>query len=419
MGPALPSRGDPGGRPRGDRSSGRPLFAVFLATFFVRFAFGSTLAIFAAYVTHRATGLGAGDVGTAGFVSALAPVGEFSTVLFAGVAADRWGRFPVLFGGMAAAAILFLAISSTRGVDLLGAANLLFGVASGAILAASLAVVADRSGEEERGYEMGRFDAMNLAGWVTGYAFGLGVESVVPNRQLGLVFVAGAAVLAVGLVVAARLVRGLPETRPRSRRSVRAVVASALRAKVLVVTLPWLAIYALIGVALVFLGPAAGGIGVRTSYLALAIGVGGGLLVLTQPSFGRLADRWGRTRLMTIGATGFGLVMLFASLLVAYGPRWPLLAGIGVSVLLALGYGPAALAALADLALELSRATTMAIYSLTISLGMLIGLVGAATLVPAWGDRGLYAFFGAITAVLAVLTAVRWREASRATIPVR
>ncbi len=400
-------------------TDGRPLVAVFVATFFIRFAFGTTVAVFAAYVTGRATGLGAGDVGTAGFVSALAPVGEFSTVLFAGLAADRWGRFPVLFGGMGAAALLFLVVASTRAIPALGAANLLFGVASGAILAASLAVVADRSGVEERGYEMGRFDAMNLAGWVTGFAFGLGAEEALPNPQLRWVFLGAAAALAAGLLAAGWLVRGLPEGPPRARRSIRKVVRSALRTTVLVVTLPWLVIYALIGTALIFLGPSAGGIGIRPTYLALAIAGGGGLLVLTQPGFGRLADRWGRTRMMSVGALGFGLVMLFASLLTAYGTLWPLLVGIGVSVLLALAYGPAALAALADLSLALSRATTMAIYSLTISLGMVVGLVASSELYAHWGNTGLYLFFASIATVLAALTLVRWREALRATIPVR
>jgi MFS family permease len=408
-------KGGPGAGPVEER----PIVAVFLATFFVRFAFGSTLAVFAAYITLRTTGLATSDVGTAGIVSALAPVGEFSTVLLAGVAADRWGRFPVLFGGMAGAGAIFLAVASTRTPLYLGAANLVFGVASGAILASSLAVIADRSKPEVRGLEMGRFDAMNLAGWVTGYAFGLGVESVLPNRELSAVFLTGAGVLAAGLFAARALLQGSAEPRDRPVRPIAVVLRSAVRAKVLVVTLPWLAIYALIGVALVFLGPAASGIGIRTAYLAVAIAGGGGLLVITQPSFGRLADRWGRTRLMTIGALGFGLVMLFASLLTAYGLFWPYLVGIGAGILLALAYGPAALAALADLALELSRATTMAIYSLTISLGMVVGLLGAATLVPAWGNVGLYVFFGAIAAVLAVLTAVRWLEAARATIPVR
>jgi len=400
----------------------RPLLAVFTATFFVRFGFGITLAVFYFYLTGHTQAATPSELGTAGIVSALAPIGEFSTVLFSGAAADRWGRFPVLFAGMAGAAILLFVVSTTRSVVTIGAANLVFGMASGAILAASLAVVGDEAATDERGYEMGRFDAMNLFGWIAGYAFGIGVEAALPGSELGLVFVGGAAVLAVGLAVASRLVGKIRlERRPRSFTLGR-VVRAAFRANVLVVTLPWMAIYAFIGTALIFLLPAANGVGVGAGYLALAIAGGGGILVITQPYFGKLADRQGRTRMMTVGAIGFGLVMLFAALLTAYpgaGTRVPLLAGIGASVLLALTYGPAALAALADLAVSISRATTMAIYSLTISLGMFVGLIASTSLDARYGNAGLYVFFGAITAVLAALTVVHWIEARSATIPVR
>jgi MFS family permease len=396
-----------------------PLLAVFVATFFVRFAFGLTLAIFASYIAGHSTGLSVGEADTAGWVSALAPVGEFSTVVFCGIAADRFGRFRVLFFGMAAASALLVFVSTTRDLAALGATNLAFGVASGAILAASLAVVAEFSGTTERGFEMGRFDAMNLFGWVAGFAFGLGLEDMVPNRSLSFVFLTGAAALAVGLAAAGWLARSIRRARPVAGFSPRSVLRNAFRLPVLVVTLPWLVIYALIGTALVFIGPSASAIGIRPGYLALVIAGGGALLVVTQPYFGRLADRQGRTRMMTVGALGFGLAMLFSCLLVAYGFLWPLGLGLGVSVLLALAYGPAALAALADLAREISRATTMAIYSLTISFGMTVGLLASTTLLTTFGAFGLYVYFGGLAAVLGALTGARWREVARATIPVR
>ncbi len=407
------------GAPTAPGAARAALSAVLTATFFVRFAFGITVAVFAAYLAHRTTGFTGSELGTAGLVSALAPIGEFSTVLFSGMAADRWGRFPVLFSGMGGAAALFVAIAATRSVVPLGAANLAFGVASGAILAASLAVISDRSTVDVRGYEMGRFDAMNLFGWVAGYAFGLGIEQTLPNPELGAVFLAGAGAVAVGLLVAGRLVRRVVVESARPAFDLRRVVGLAFRRTVLVVTLPWLAIYSLLGTALVFLGPAASGIGIRPGYLALAIGGGGALLVVSQPYFGRLADRRGRTQMMTVGSAGFVLVLLCASLLARYGLSVPLLVGLGLGVVLALAYGPAALAALADLAQAQGRATTMAIYSLTISLGMFVGLIASTGLYSRYGTVGLYPYFGAIAAVLVGLTAVRWREAARATIPVR
>ncbi|HTW56209.1 MAG TPA: MFS transporter [Thermoplasmata archaeon] len=410
MADALPARAE------ADR---RSLRAVYVATFFVRFSFGTTLAVFVSYITGHSSGFSSSEFGTAGIVSALAPIGEFSTVLASGAAADRWGRYPVLFGAMAAAAGLFALVATSRDPLVLGAANFLFGIASGGILAASLAVVADRAEADERGHEMGRFDAVNLFGWVAGFAFGLGALGTLPNRSLGLVFAIGASALLAGLAAALLLVRGSPSFRPRTPPPLRTVFASAFRRTVLVVTLPWLAIYCLLGTVLAFLGPAASGVGISDVYIALAIGGGGSLLVVTQPYFGRLADRTGRTRMMTVGATGFVLLLVFASLAIAYGPVWPVLVGIGACVLPALSYGPAALAALADLARELSRATTMAVYSLTISLGMFVGILASTQLVAHFGNVGLYPYFGAIAAVIAGLTAIRWAEARRLKIPVR
>lgn len=405
-------------RPRGWGES-RPLAAVFTATFFVRFSFGITIAVFFDYITGQSGAFATQGFGTPGLVSAMAPIGEFSTVLLFGAAADRWGRYPVLFGGMAAAAILFVAVATTRNPLLLGTVNLVFGVASGAILAASLAVVADRSGADERGLEMGRFDAVNLSGWVGGFAFGFGALGALPNAKLPYVFLIGAAALAAGIAAAMALLRGNRLGTPAPTFSLPDVLRNAFRRPVLVVTLPWLAIYALIGAALYYLAPASAGVGLRPQYLAAAIGGGGALLVLTQPYFGGWADRAGRTRLLTVGAAGFVSVLGFASLAIRFNhPVWTLV-GLGVSALPALAYGPAALAALADLAGAMSRATTMAIYSLTISLGMFVGIVASSQLIQRYGDPGLYPFFGAIAAALIVLTAIRGIEARRATIPVR
>jgi MFS family permease len=385
---------------------------VFSSTFFVRFAFGITLAVFAEYLTGH-PGLTGSDVAAVGIVSGAAPVGEFSTVLFSGVIADRRCRFPVLLRGISAAAALFALVAATRSALALAGINFLFGIASGAILAASLAVIADRAVVDERGHEMGRFDAVNLSGWIGGFAFGLVLLAVVPDRLLGLSFVLGAGLLAAGFLFAAFLSRGLAHVAPAAAQPIRAILRMAFRLRVLLVTLPWLVIYMLIGFALVFVGTAAKSSSVPLPYLAAAIAGGGVLLVVTQPRFGRLADRFGRRPMMTVGAAGFVGVMICASLLVAYGTRLPLLAATGVSILVALVYGPAALAALADLSVRISRATTMAIYSLTISLGMWLGLIVGTQLYDRLGNTGLYVFFGTVAVGLVALTAARYAVDAR------
>jgi len=391
----------------------RSLLAVFGATFFVRFAFGITLAVFADYILGRVTGLSGNDYGTVGLVAAMAPVGEFTTVLFSGVLSDRVGRFPVLFGGIGAAAFLFGLVALTRDPYALGALNFLFGVGSGAILASSLAVIADRSMVDERGFEMGRFDAMNLAGWLGGFAFGIAILGLIQDHHLTVeflpyVFAIGSLLLVGGLAFAWSLARGIPHRVPAQGFPVATIVRNAFRRSTLLVTLPWLIVYMLLGYVLVFIGSASSGVGISDLYVAAGIGGGGVFLVLSQPRLGRLADRYGRTRMMNIGVAGFVGVVTFAGLLIAYGALYELIAGLAVSAIAALAYGPAALAALADLAFELSRGTTMAIYSLTISLGMILGLVYGTQLVDHFGNTGYYLFFGTVGAALVVLTIARY-----------
>ncbi len=402
---AGPSGPDPAAAPR--------LRAVFGATLFVRFGFGLTVAVFASYIAGRSSGIDAGSVGVVGLVSAMAPVGEFSTVLLSGAAADRVGRFPVLFAGMISAGLLLAAAAATRDPWFLAPVNLGFGVASGAILASSLAVVADEAGSGERGFEMGKFDAVNLLGWIGGFAVGFGALGALPNRELGVLFLAGAGLLALGLAIAYAMVRGRPSSVPSTPFDLPRILRTVLRRDVLMVTLPWLVIYMLLGTVFVFLGTAATGAGLSTGVLAALIGGGGLLLLVSQPSLGKLADRFGRMRMMLVGTAGFVGVLTGAGLLATYGARPEFLAIVGVSALPALSYGPAALAALADLSQTIPRATTMAIYSLVISLGMLVGILAATQLYDRYGVPGLDGYFAGVATGLLVLTLLRYRDVRR------
>jgi predicted MFS family arabinose efflux permease len=287
-------------------------------------------------------------------------------------------------------------------------------VASGAILASSLAVVADEAAAGDRGYEMGRFDAVNLLGWIGGFAVGFGALGAVPNRQLGVLFLAGAGLLGLGLVVAYQQVRGRPADLPPTPFDIPRILRTVFRRDVLMVTLPWLVIYLLLGTVFVFLGTAATGAGFSPEVLAAVIGGGGLLLLVTQPSLGRLADRFGRMQMMLVGTAGFVGVLIGASLLATYGANVAALAVVAASVLPALSYGPAALAALADLSQTIPRATTMAIYSLVISLGMLIGILAATQLYGRYHAAGLDVYFSGVAIGLVVLTTLRYLDVRRA-----
>jgi MFS family permease len=402
--------------PTGGEGLSRPrvLRVVFGATFLVRFAFGVTLSVFASYVSGTSVGFGAESLGTLGLIAALAPVGEFSTVLLTGNVADRRGRFPVLLVAIGSAAILMVLIALSRDPVWLGAVNFLFGVTSGAILTASLAVVGDESGTDERGLEMGRFDAMNLLGWVVGFALGFGLLGALPNSSLTLIFLLGGAVLAGGFGYAWLSLRGIPEAAGGYASTRLAdVIATAFRVEILLVTLPWLVIYLLLGTLFVFLGGASTAVGLPPWELATLIGGGGLILLATQPYFGHLADRFGRMRLMTIGTLGFLSVLAGAGWLATFGLSIPGAVLVAVGALPALAYGPAALAALVDATRSISRATTMSVYTLTISLGMILGLVLSTNLFDRYGAIGLDVFFGGIGLGLGTLTALRYREMRR------
>jgi MFS family permease len=388
----------------------RLLRAVYGSTLLIRFGFGLTISVFADYLAGRSVALDAGSLGLLGFIGALSSVGEFGTVLISGALSDHLGRFPVLLSGVGVATVLLAAVSFDRSLPFVGSANFVFGVASGAILASSLAVVGDQADRNRRGYEMGWFDSMNLLGYVLGAATGLALLGILPNAQLGWAFRAGAVLLFAGFLFARVSVHRYREPGATDTFRLSRIRAAVLRREVLLVTLPWLVIYVLLGAAVYFLGRASVGIGLPLGYLAVLLGGGGLLLLLTQPSFGRLADRFGRVRMMIVGTVGFVIVLTFGALLASEGSHPVLIAGLAAGALLALSYGPAALAALADVSGIVTRGTTMAVYSLTISLGTVVGLIGSTQLYGRYGTFGLDVFFAGIAASLVILTLLRWND---------
>jgi MFS family permease len=399
-----------GGSSATPATAGRALRVVLTTTFLIRFAFGLTLSVFASYLSGTSVGFGTESIGTIGAVAALAPAGEITTVLLSGELADHRGRFPVLLVSIAGGSLLLALFAVSRDPLWLGGLNFLFGVASGGILTSSLAVVGDEAAVDARGLEMGRFDAMNLLGWILGFATGFALLGQIPNGNLAALFLAGGAVLAVGFTFAWRSLRGVPEPARVHAQGLVARLRAAFRREILLVTLPWLVIYLLLGTLFVFLGGAAAGAGLPTWELGLLIGVGGLVLLATQPYFGRLADRFGRMRLMVIGTIGFVGVLTGAGWLATGGVSPGAIALVGVSALPALAYGPAALAALTDVSRTSSRATTMGVYTMTISLGMLIGLLVSTGLFDDFGAAGLDVYFGLIAFGLILLTALRYRE---------
>jgi MFS transporter, YNFM family, putative membrane transport protein len=381
---------------------------VYLATFFIRFGFGITLSLYAFYLGS--------SFGTSGIAAAAAPAVEASTVIFWGILADRYGRLPVLKAGLMVGASMLLLMSTTRDVLVQGFLNAIFGISSAAILAASLAVTGDLHDRSNAGRAMGWFDAVNLFGWIAGFASGYFlvylVNGVAYPGHLAGAFLIGAGAVLLALAIVLVRTRGYGEVLHTSILRLDKIRAAVLDPDILLVVLPWGGVYMLIGAILFYLGPAATGLHIPLWELGAGIIVGGSLLLASQPFYGRLADRWGRSRVMMVGILGFLGVLVAAALLLGFpGAPTPVTYGgyglLGVSALAALALGPSSLAALSDLSRTISRATTMSLYGVVIASGMAIGLVLYTLLAHALGNQGIAVFFGFVGAYLGGLTLVR------------
>jgi MFS family permease len=391
--------------PIGDTGRTDILPAVFLSTFFIRLGFGLTLSIYAFYLGST--------VETVGLTAAASPAIEASTVLFAGLAADRFGRLPVLKWALVGGAAILLLMSTTRDPIYLAALSGIFGLASASILAASLAATGDMSATAKRGLSMGQFDALNLGGWVYGYALGYGLVSVLNGQndpsRLAMAFWIGGATVLVALALLWWMSRGYVEKGDEKVFDSNRLKEALLRPEILLVVLPWLAIYMLIGAMFTFLGTAATTLHVALWELGAGVAVGGTLLLFTQPFYGRLSDRLGRTRVMIIGVAGFLGVLVFGAAIAATGLNIALVAGLAISAIGALAFGPSSLAALTDESKKASRGTTMSLYSVTIAGGMALGLVLASVLFTNLGNTGVVIFFGIVGTLLVIFTALRMR----------
>lgn len=394
---------------QGRFSYGGLLTGLYAASFCIRASFGATLVLLSAYL----------PTGNAvyGFVIATTPLAELVAVPFVGLANDIYGRRSILLGGLG------LAVASEAGRVLTDAlwANLLFnamhGVAAALILVTSLALLADWAQPEHRGREMGAFDFVNLFGWMVGFAMGLILTDVFAG-DLRLGFIASSGFALAGLAVAYPTVREPAErTVHRGHASLADLARLARDPKIALVVAPWLIIFVLIGSLSTFLERLVATLGFTGLEAAIGVAVFAIVLLASQLGYGRLSDRYGRTPLLTLGAWGFFVFTIASAMLVleawtgggvgsqrflaelpAYSPV------LAVSGLAMLAFGPAALAALADVAEAGTSGLTMSLYSLVVTLGFVIGPILTGSIETLGGATaiafGLIALGGALLALV-------------------
>jgi MFS family permease len=390
----------------------RLLSSLYISTFFIRASFGIMLATLPIYlnITTAYTGYG--------IVAAASPLFEMGTVLFIGAVVDRYGRKIVLLSGLLGAAIFLVLLSFTKSLYLIFCINAAHGMAAGAILVSSLALLTDYAPENKRGREMGAFDAFNLLGWVVGYAIGALFLELLKTSLYQTFLIAGAMAL-FGCIYSYFNITE-PKKYDILSKKIRfdTIVKVFKQRSILLLTLPWFIVFMIIGAVMTFLtvSTSQGILSISPVYLSAGIIGAGFILILTQVFYGRLSDRHGRLPIMIVGTIGFVGLMAVIGIGYSLAPLasgeevknnilrfWPLL---GLFGFMALAFGPSALSSLADEAQEKARGVTMAVYSIVISAGMFIGVPLVAAIFDNYGGSGvLYFMIGCAVAMLCLIIA--------------
>jgi MFS family permease len=344
------------------------------------------------------------------------------TNYLAGTWSDRFGRKPVLIAGWLLAIPVPLLLIWAPSWGWVIAANVLLGASQGLTWSTTVVMKIDLVGPRQRGLAMGLneaagYGAVAVTAWVAGYLaahhglrpapFLLGLSYALIGLGMSVFFIRETrdyARLEAG--AHAGPVEGLPSNREIFLRTsfTEPALSSASQAG-LVNNLNFGLSWGLFP--LLF---AAAGLGVERIGLLIAVypAVWGAAQILT----GALSDRWGRKHLITAGM----LTQAVALALIASGGtfRWWLAAAALLGAGTAMVY-PTLLAVIGDVAHPLWRARAVGVYRLWRDSGYAFGAVIGGVAADLWGLRAAVWTAAAITAVSAVVVAVRMYETHRPT----
>jgi MFS family permease len=394
----------------------RLMTSLYIATFAIRVSFAMVFIAFPVYLGE--------DIGYLDYALVLStwPLVETAMVLVLGAEIDRRGRrlTLVLSTGLAAVSLSLFILS--HGAAWVALVNGLMGVAAAGILVSSLALMADYAPEAKRGREMGVFQFVQLFGWLFGFALG-GVLVEVFANDVASVFMASAVLCAFAAVYALINVE-----EPRVGRFVidhltwSHMVKVLTKRSVVLLVLPWFIVYLLIGSMFTFVFKASFEELSMTGYqLTGLLALGGGVILVTLVVFGHLSDRYGRNRVMTVGAVGMACLMVTVGHMLATAPGdgadvqlgehfTAYIAPLAVSAFLAGAFAPSALAALVDVSAQRRKGMTMGVYSFAISLAMAVGPVISGALIDSWGGWGYMAFLAGCGALVLLFVGLRWTD---------
>ncbi len=326
-----------------------------------------------------------------------------------GIGLDRLGRKRFFVAAIVCFAGSMLIFAFAIDIPGLLGAQMLRGLGSAMMWISAYTIATDLAASDERGGAVGHVDEATARGQLYGGVAGFVLLTILPE-DIGwqTVFLAYAALAALGAYFGWK---NVPETRPTSvSKDERAEKLSTQLYKLMTIVFVTAASSSMIRpIFLIFLQDR---FTTDIATLVLAI-IPSGIVSSYLPSrLGKLSDRFGRTRLMSIGLIGSGLLSFLLPLL----PNliWLAVLWTVESVGWAIA-APAEEAMVADLTGRSVRGRGYGLYTLAASLGAIAGPLVGGWLYDMVGERIPFYLNGVVLLIGALLVLIFLRPASRAT----
>ncbi|MGH8184715.1 MAG: MFS transporter [Rhodanobacteraceae bacterium] len=328
------------------------------------------------------------------------------SILFAGPLSDRLGRRSVILGALSTFCLVTAMTATARGIGAFIGWRVVTGVVAAGVVPIGLTLIGDVIPYDRRGRAVGWLFGSIAGGTATGAAVGALLEPLVGWRGLFLV-VAGLAAAVVAVAFSAHafprtargeapqawtmVVRGYVNllAQPRAERTYGYVLLNAILQSGV---FTWLGVY---------LHQRFGLDDTHIGLVLLGYGVPG---LLFGPLIGKLADRYGRARIIPVGVALTGLCAL------ALVPILPLAAVQAAVIMLSLGFDLTQ-PLLAGIATDLRGAKGQSVALMAFSLFIGFGLGSLLFQVALhWGFVRALGLFGSIALAAAVAAVVLFRR---------
>lgn len=328
------------------------------------------------------------------------------SILFAGPLSDRLGRRRVILGALSAFCLVTAATATTQRVDAFIGWRVVTGIVAAGVVPIGLTLIGDVIPYQRRGQAVGWLFGSIAGGTAAGAAFGALLEPLLGWRGLFLAVAGLAAMVVVAAMGTAAFPRGTrPDTpspwstvargyahllaQARARRTYAYVMLNAILQSGV---FTWLGVYL------------HGRFGLDETHIGLVLlgyGIPG---LLFGPVIGKLADRYGRARIIPAGVALTGACALVLM------PTLPLAAVQAAIILLSLGFDLTQ-PLLAGIATDLKGAKGQAVALMAFSLFTGFGL-GSLLFQAALnlGFAGALGIFGGVAFIAAAAAAVLFRS---------